>query len=72
MSDDNPRDRDPQFAWWTNDLALAALDEGDYVKAEAMFEIGDQWDPPTESELMLRRKLWDRALEADLVREAAA
>ena len=51
---------------------MAQNEDGDYVKAEAMFEIGDQWDPPTESELMLRRKLWDRALEADLAREAAA
>ena len=72
MSGDNPRDDDPGFAAFLEDLAHRSVGEGEYQWAEYLFDISDQWNPPTESERLLRRKLWDRALEADLAREAAA
>ena len=72
MSDDDPRDRDPEFACMLEKLALGAIGEGEYGMAEYLFDISDQWDPPTQSEQLLRRKVWDRALNADLEREAAA
>lgn len=72
MNDGDPRDRDPQFACWLEKLALRSIDEGEYGMAQYLFDISDQWDPPAESERLLRRKVWDRALNADLAREAAA
>ena len=70
--DDDPRDRDPGFAAMLGSLAFRSIDAGEYQMAQYLLDISDQWDPPTESELILRRKVWDRALEADLARAAAA